>query len=215
MSRPLGHGEGMDTPLNDYQRGLCEEYAAKYPKPFLAVKSMVPKFYRKAIYFGLTDDDISQIAFDGVMRASQKYDGREGVAFSSYACWHIKNRVKHVIERMTRQIRHPKGKRIVSEYCIAGNYDISVFNFLPCQHYKSQTSKQIQESVKERSEKALKGLSGRNLEIVKMYYGLAGCEKMTFKQIGDRYNITGEFIRQQLNKSLLRMKEYLLGSVDS
>lgn len=53
---------------------------------------------------------------------------------------------------------------------------------------------------------ALDSLVGREAEIIKLYFGLEGEEPMTLDQIGTRYGLTRERVRQIKEKALLRLR---------
>jgi RNA polymerase primary sigma factor len=54
--------------------------------------------------------------------------------------------------------------------------------------------------------RAMTVLRGRESEVVRMYFGLDGDEPQTLEEIGDRYGITRERVRQIKDKALLRMR---------
>jgi RNA polymerase primary sigma factor len=53
---------------------------------------------------------------------------------------------------------------------------------------------------------ALSSLVGREGEIIKLYFGLDGEEPMTLDQIGSRFGLTRERVRQIKEKALLRLR---------
>ena len=61
---------------------------------------------------------------------------------------------------------------------------------------------------------ALRSLNDRNLEIITLRYGLDGQEPMTLQQIGERYGLTKERVRQIINESLATIKEVGTSLID-
>ena len=55
-------------------------------------------------------------------------------------------------------------------------------------------------------EDALSGLVKREAEIIRLYFGLKGEEPMTLDQIGARFRLTRERVRQIKEKALLRLR---------
>lgn len=64
----------------------------------------------------------------------------------------------------------------------------------------------IQESLKEDINKILKTLSEKEAEIIQYRFGLNGRTPLSLKEIGEKYNLTKERIRQIEKKALKRMQ---------
>lgn len=56
-------------------------------------------------------------------------------------------------------------------------------------------------------EKAISRLSQREIEILRLRYGMGGNESMTLKAIGDQHNITAERVRQIEVTALKKLRE--------
>ena len=64
----------------------------------------------------------------------------------------------------------------------------------------------IDESLKEEIVEILKALNSREAKIVKLYYGLAGEKPHTLEEIGIKFRITRERVRQIKEKALRRLR---------
>jgi len=64
----------------------------------------------------------------------------------------------------------------------------------------------IHESLKEDINKILKTLSEKEAEIIQYRFGLNGRTPLSLKEIGEKYNLTKERIRQIEKKALKRMQ---------
>ena len=64
----------------------------------------------------------------------------------------------------------------------------------------------IDESLKEEIVEILKALNSREAKIVKLYYGLAGEKPHTLEEIGVKFRITRERVRQIKEKALRRLR---------
>lgn len=64
----------------------------------------------------------------------------------------------------------------------------------------------IAESLKKEIESALKALHGREAEVVKLYFGLSGEHSLTLEEIGERFNLTRERVRQIKEKAIRRLR---------
>jgi RNA polymerase primary sigma factor len=64
----------------------------------------------------------------------------------------------------------------------------------------------MSESLHAEIEKALSKLSEHEAEVVKLYFGLSDEQPMTLEEIGDRFNLTRERIRQIKEKAIRRLR---------
>jgi RNA polymerase primary sigma factor len=67
------------------------------------------------------------------------------------------------------------------------------------------------ESLKEEIEQALSVLSEREAEVIKLYFGLNKEQSHTLEEIGDKFNLTRERVRQIKEKAIRRLKRTALG----
>lgn len=65
----------------------------------------------------------------------------------------------------------------------------------------------IKDSLKEEIKRILKSLSPRESEIVSAYFGLEGSEGPTIEQIGEKYDLTKERIRQIKERAIKRLQK--------
>ena len=62
-----------------------------------------------------------------------------------------------------------------------------------------------QESLSNEVDRALRQLHEREREILKMFFGI-GCQEMTLEEIGDKFDLTRERVRQIKEKAIRRLK---------
>ncbi len=62
-----------------------------------------------------------------------------------------------------------------------------------------------QESLSKEVDRALKQLYDREREILKMFFGI-GCQEMTLEEIGEKFDLTRERVRQIKEKAIRRLK---------
>ena len=63
----------------------------------------------------------------------------------------------------------------------------------------------INESLSKEIDRALKQLTPRESEIIKMFFGI-GCQEMTLEEIGDKFGLTRERVRQIKEKAIRRLR---------
>lgn len=64
----------------------------------------------------------------------------------------------------------------------------------------------IEESLAKEIQRALATLSGKEQEIICLYYGLGGIQSLTLEEIGEKYDLTRERVRQIKEKGIRRLK---------
>lgn len=72
--------------------------------------------------------------------------------------------------------------------------------------YKSPDDQAVESALREDVQAALETLTAKEAEIIKYRYGLEGVAPMSLKEIGDRFNLTKERIRQIEKKALKRLQ---------
>ncbi len=66
--------------------------------------------------------------------------------------------------------------------------------------------KLINESLQKEIDRALSTLTDRESEIIKMFFGL-GSQEMTLEEIGDKFQLTRERVRQIKEKAIRRLRQ--------
>ena len=82
----------------------------------------------------------------------------------------------------------------------------SLLDVLPDDSQESPEMDVIRDCMRGQIEDALSGLVNREAEIIRLYFGLKGEEPMTLDQIGARFCLTRERVRQIKEKALLRLR---------
>lgn len=62
-----------------------------------------------------------------------------------------------------------------------------------------------QESLSKEVDRALNQLQGKEREILRLCFGI-GCREMTLEEIGDKFNLTRERVRQIKEKAIRKLK---------
>ena len=84
--------------------------------------------------------------------------------------------------------------------------DQSLLDVLPDDRQESPDNQVMRGCLRGQIDSALSGLVGRESEILRLYYGLDGEEPMTLDQIGGRFGLTRERVRQIKEKALHRLR---------
>ncbi|MBS1522428.1 MAG: RNA polymerase sigma factor RpoD/SigA [Bacteroidetes bacterium] len=75
------------------------------------------------------------------------------------------------------------------------------------QNPESNTDKYIMDdSLRTEISRSLKMLDARDREIVELFFGLSGSQPLSLEEIGEKYNLTRERVRQIKDKALARLR---------
>ena len=89
----------------------------------------------------------------------------------------------------------------------SGNDENSLLDVLRDEDsYSEPDSPLIEESLKMEVDKVLSSLSEREAEVIKLYFGLVNERSMTLEEIGDRFKLTRERVRQIKEKSIRKLR---------
>ena len=65
---------------------------------------------------------------------------------------------------------------------------------------------QLGESLSKEIDRALSTLTEREKDIIRMFFGI-GCREMTLEEIGDKFGLTRERVRQIKEKAIRRLRQ--------
>jgi len=82
----------------------------------------------------------------------------------------------------------------------------SLMDVLPNEHQPLPDKDLMKESLKYEVTNALSSLTEREAKVIKLYFGIGGDNKATLEQIGDRFNLTRERVRQIKEKALRKLR---------
>ena len=84
--------------------------------------------------------------------------------------------------------------------------DHSLLHVLPDETQKAPDAEVVQNSVREQVRDVLTSLDDREIKVLRLYFGLGGEEPLTLEEIGVRFNLTRERVRQIKEKALRRLR---------
>lgn len=97
------------------------------------------------------------------------------------------------------------GKHISVDAPFADGEDGSLLDVLPNNDSPRADSVLNKESLSKEIDRALMQLYDREREILKMFFGI-GCQEMSLEEIGDKFDLTRERVRQIKEKAIKRLK---------
>jgi RNA polymerase primary sigma factor len=82
----------------------------------------------------------------------------------------------------------------------------SMYDLLPNDSMPSPESELVKDSLRKDIERSLTSLTSREGDVVRMYYGLSGRYPLTLEEIGEKFDLTRERVRQIKEKAIRRLK---------
>ena len=107
-------------------------------------------------------------------------------------------------DKISDTIRVGSGHVSVDAPFVEGE-DNSLLDVLPNDDSPSADRGLVNESLNTEIERALSTLTDREREIIKSFFGI-GCQEMTLEEIGERFGLTRERVRQIKEKAIRRLK---------
>ncbi|MDE5791852.1 MAG: RNA polymerase sigma factor RpoD/SigA [Muribaculaceae bacterium] len=97
------------------------------------------------------------------------------------------------------------GRHISVDAPFVDGEDNSLLDVIPNDDSPMADQNLNQESLSKEVDRALKQLYDREREILKMFFGI-GCQEMTLEEIGQKFDLTRERVRQIKEKAIRRLK---------
>ena len=97
------------------------------------------------------------------------------------------------------------GRHVSVDAPFVDGEDNSLLDVLPNEDSPMADSSLTQESLSKEVNRALEQLNPRERDILKMFFGI-GCQEMTLEEIGAKFDLTRERVRQSKEKAIRRLK---------
>lgn len=88
----------------------------------------------------------------------------------------------------------------------ADSDDSSMYDVISSKDSISPDTDLMKASLKTEIERALDTLTSREADVIKLYFGLKGSHSMTLEEIGEKFDLTRERVRQIKEKAIRRLK---------
>ena len=161
---------------------------------------------------GLSLPDLINEGNLGLIKAAQKFDETRGFKFISYAVWWIR---QSILQALAERLDIPvdkisdtlkvSGRHISVDAPFVEGEENSLLDVLTNDDSPMADQSLNQESLSKEVDRALRQLHEREREILKMFFGI-GCQEMTLEEIGAKFDLTRERVRQIKEKAIRRLK---------
>ena len=169
---------------------------------------------------GVSISDLISDGNMGLLKAIDKFDETKDVKFISYAVWWIRQAMLESIKKKKSvnfvEIDSTEsndkiidGKMIVDEEDESSEANDSMFS-----NAHDERVKEVSENQKAIISKIMKSLNEREKSIIECYYGLNNGKELTLTDIGKKYNLTSERVRQIKLCALRKLRSKIMLSGD-
>ncbi len=98
------------------------------------------------------------------------------------------------------------GRHLSMDAPFSNSEDNRLLDVIQNDHQPPPDNELIDESLKVEIERALATLTKREAEVVRLYFGLSQEHPLTLEEIGERFNLTRERVRQIKEKAIRRLR---------
>ena len=147
---------------------------------------------------GVPFDELISEGNMGLITAAMKFDPSKGCKFITYAVYWIKSYINKRIASVT------------SENAAMNN----IYDTIKSVPHEYENEELILKNVSAATavDEITACLKEREYQMIAMYFGLNGEKESTYKEIGERFGVTSECVRQTVNSSLSKMKQSAVSS---
>ncbi len=139
------------------------------------------------------------------------------------------NKIKKTISKLEQELNRPPSEEEIAKYLettemkvnaamrisnrsvsidapISSDDDTSMVDFIPSNDTPKSDEHLIHESLNQEIQRSLSTLSDKEREVINLYYGIGMNHGLTLDEIGDKFDLTRERVRQIKEKAIRRLK---------
>lgn len=151
----------------------------------------------------------------GLLRAIDKFDEEKDVKFISYAIWWIRQYMLEIIKKKKIinivEVENTETKNSVLETTMLDEEDDVVnSNEKDFSNENEELKKEVVKTQKDIIASLLKELDEREKEIIENYYGINDKKELTLAEIGEKFSLSSERVRQINKNSIKKMRSKMM-----
>ena len=166
---------------------------------------------------GLSISELISEGNMGLLRAIEKFDEEKDIKFISYAVWWIRQAMLEAIKKKKKMLKMveidpTESNDVIFERKIADDEDerIGGASDVGFSNEADEHKMELKANQKEVIGKLLNSLNSREKEIIEHYYGLSNKRELTLNEIGKKYNLSSERVRQVKLTAIRKLRSSMM-----
>ena len=114
--------------------------------------------------------------------------------------------VLEITEAEVKESMKNAGRHISMDAPLVQDEDNTMYDVLKSEEAPTPETELLYESLRNEIDRAISTLTQREQDVVRLYFGLNGSHPMTLEEIGEKFDLTRERVRQIKEKAIRRLK---------
>ena len=114
--------------------------------------------------------------------------------------------VLEITEAEVKESMKNAGRHISMDAPLVQDEDNTMYDVLKSEEAPTPETELLYESLRKEIDRAISTLTQREQDVVRLYFGLNGSHPMTLEEIGEKFDLTRERVRQIKEKAIRRLK---------
>ena len=114
--------------------------------------------------------------------------------------------VLEITEAEVKESMKNAGRHISMDAPLVQDEDNTMYDVLKSEEAPTPETELLYESLRKEIDRAISTLTQREQDVVRLYFGLNGSHTMTLEEIGEKFDLTRERVRQIKEKAIRRLK---------
>lgn len=111
-----------------------------------------------------------------------------------------------ITENEVKDSMRNAGRHVSMDAPLIQDEDNNLYDVLRGDEVTTPETELLYDSLRKEIDRAISTLTGRESDVVKLYFGLNGSHPMTLEEIGEKFDLTRERVRQIKEKAIRRLK---------
>ena len=110
-------------------------------------------------------------------------------------------------ENEVKESKRNAGRHVSMDAPLIQDEDNNMYDVLKSEESVTPETGLIYESLRKEIDRAISTLTQREADVIRLYFGLNGGHPMTLEEIGEKFDLTRERVRQIKEKAIRRLKQ--------
>ena len=110
-------------------------------------------------------------------------------------------------ENEVKESKRNAGRHVSMDAPLIQDEDNNMYDVLRSEESVTPETGLLYESLRKEIDRAISTLTHREADVIRLYFGLNGSHPMTLEEIGEKFDLTRERVRQIKEKAIRRLKQ--------